>query len=45
MERQEVMITQYAEMLDMIACFSIMSGAKPKKRKKKMTYDDAMKLR
>ena len=38
------MITRYGEMLDMIACFSIENGAKPK-HKKEWSYDEAMALR
>lgn len=39
------MATRYGEMLDMIACFAIYKGAKPKKKKRKMTFDEAMMMR
>ena len=45
MTKREIMLTRYGEMLDMISCFSIYNGAKPKKEKKKWTYEEAMELR
>lgn len=42
MGRQEVMCTPFGEMLDMIACLSIYNGAKPKRRKKRITDFDAL---
>ena len=42
--REEVLVTRYGEMLDMVTCFSIYKGsAKPKKDK--MTFAEAMELR
>ena len=46
MSRQEIMITPFGEMQDMISCLSIYEGlAEPKKIKKKWNYDDAIALR
>ena len=42
MTKQEILVTRYGEMSDMISCYAIFNGAKPKK---KMSFDDAMKLR
>lgn len=37
MSKQEILITPYGEMLDMLACFQIDSGAaEPKKKKMSM---------
>jgi len=42
--REEVLVTRYGEMLDMITCYSIYKGmARPKK--KKFTFAEAMELR
>ena len=42
--REEVLVTRYGEMLDMINCFAIYKGtARPKK--KKFTFAEAMELR
>ena len=43
MSKQEIMVTRYGEMSDMISCYAIFNGAEPKK--KKMSFDDALKLR
>ena len=43
MNKQEIMITRYGEMSDMISCYAIFNGAEPKK--KKMSFDDVLKLR
>ena len=46
MARQEILVTPYGEMQDMISCLAIYEGiAKPKKAKRKMTYDEAINLR
>ena len=45
MGKQEIMVTRYGEMLDMIACLSIYNGAKPKRKAKHWTFDEAMKVR
>ena len=47
MSKREILLTRYGEMLDMIACYAIFNGAKPKKetQKKKWTFDEAVKLR
>lgn len=46
MSRQEIICTPLGEMLDMIACLAIYEGtAKPKKKRKKWAYDDAINLR
>lgn len=39
------MVTRYGELLDMIACYAISHGAKEKKKKRKMSFDDAILLR
>lgn len=40
------MTTRYGEMMDMISCFAIdENGAKPKPKKRKFTYDEAMALK
>jgi hypothetical protein len=44
MQKQEIMVTSYGEMSDMISCYAIFNGAEPLK-KHKMSFDDAMKLR
>lgn len=45
MSKREILCTPYGEMCDMISCFAIFNGAKPKQSKKTMDYDDAMALR
>lgn len=46
MRKQEILATRYGEMVDMISCFAIYNGgAKPKKKKKKWSFDEAMELR
>ena len=46
MTRQEILVTRYGEMQDMISCLAIYDGiAKPKKAEKKMSYDEAINLR
>lgn len=47
MGKKEILLTRYGEMLDMIACYAIFNGAKPKKeiKNKKWTFDEAVKLR
>lgn len=45
MGRQEIMVTRYGEMLDMIACLAIYNGATPKKKQKHWTFEEAMKVR
>ena len=45
MSKQEILVTRYGEMSDMISCYAIFNGADPKKKKHKMTFDEAMKLR
>ena len=47
MSRQEIMVTRYGEMIDMITCLQIEKGELvpvQKKVKKKWTYDEAMAL-
>ena len=44
MTKQEIMVTRYGEMSDMISCYAIFNGADPKKTRK-MSFDDAMQLR
>lgn len=45
MTKQEIMATRYCEMLDMIACFAIYKGAKPKKKKNAWSFDEVIQLR
>lgn len=42
MAKQEIMVTRYGEMADMISCFAIFNGAT---QKRKLSFDEAMKLR
>jgi len=46
MSRDETIITDYSEMMDMLICYAIEQGtARQKKRKKHMTYDEAISLK
>lgn len=45
MSRREIMATRYGEMLDMVSCFAIYNGAEPKKKKRKLSFDEALALR
>lgn len=40
MTAAEIRVTRWGEMLDMIACNAISNGAKPKKKKKKVTMEE-----
>lgn len=42
MSKQEIMVTRYCEMGDMISCYAIFNGADPKH---KMSFDEAINLR
>ena len=42
--REEVLVTRYGEMLDMINCYSIYNG-NAKTKKSKMTFAEALELR
>lgn len=43
MEKREILITRYGEMLDMITCFAIYNGSvKEKPHKKKWKYEDVI---
>lgn len=44
MERTEILITRYGEMLDMINCFAIYNGNATAK-KRKLRHDEVMSLR
>ena len=44
MTKQEILVTRYGEMSDMISCYAIFNGAEPK-HKRKLTFDEAMSLR
>jgi hypothetical protein len=46
MDEQEIMSMRYGSMLDMISCFSIYRGsAQQKPKKKKLTYDEIIRLK
>lgn len=46
MSREETIITDYSEMMDMLICYAIEQGtARQKIRKKHMTYDEAISLK
>lgn len=45
MSKQEIMATRVGEMKDMISCFAIYNGATPKKKKKSLSYEAAVKVR
>ncbi len=45
MGKQEILCTTYGEMCDMISCFSIFNGAKPKKKKRMYSFDEVLALR
>lgn len=45
MSRREILLTRYGEMLDMIACLAIQNGAPPKREKRKISFEEAMKWR
>lgn len=39
------MNTRVGEMMDFLACMAISNGAEPKKKKKKMSFEEIMALR
>lgn len=43
MSREEIDVTPYGEMVDLITCLSIFNGTAEQKRK--LSYDEAIKLR
>ena len=47
MSKQEILVTPYGEMRDMIACLSIYNGTARQKitESKDMTYDEVMNMR
>lgn len=45
MSKQEILITPYGEMHDMIACLAIYEGNAEPAKKRKWTFDEAMRLR
>lgn len=45
MSKREIMITRYGEMIDMLNCMAIERGAKPKKKMRKWSFDEAISLR
>ena len=46
MDRREIIVTRFGEMMDMLACLAIYEGsAEPKKKKRRMSFDEAIKLR
>lgn len=46
MDKREILVTPYGEMIDMISCLSVYQGvAREKKKKRKLSYDEAIALR
>ena len=45
MSRREVMATRWGEMLDLVACMAIWNGAKPKRKKKILSFEDIFLMR
>ena len=45
MEKQEILLTPFGEFMDLISCLSIYNGnAKPKKQRRKLSYQEIMAL-
>ena len=44
MDRREIMLTPVGEMRDMIACMAIFNGAKPKQKKKKLSFLETLEV-
>lgn len=42
MSAQEIRVTRWGELMDMIACNAIYNGAKPKRKKKKLTMEQIL---
>lgn len=45
MTKQEILVTPYGEMMDMISCLAIYEGNANQKIKRSWTYEDAIGLR
>lgn len=45
MSKQEILLTRYGEMSDMISCFAIYHGAEQKRKRKRLSFDEAIALR
>ena len=45
MSKREILTTRYGEMIDMLNCMAIERGAKPKKKMRKWSFDEAISLR
>ena len=45
MSEKEVDLTRWGEMLDYLACMAIESGAKPKRKKKILSFEDIFLMR
>lgn len=45
MSKQEILHTRYRDMCDMISCFAIFRGAKPKNPKRHLSFEEALLLR
>lgn len=45
MTKQEILITPFGEMMDMISCLAIYEGTADPIYKKKWTFDEAMRLK
>lgn len=46
MPKEEILITRYGEMIDMINCLAIYEhGAKQKKKRRNFSYEEAIALR
>lgn len=44
MSKQEILSTPIGEMMDMLACFSIVEGGAEPKKKHKMTMEELLRL-
>lgn len=45
MTADEIRVTRWGEMLDMIACIAIQNGAEPKRKKKILSFADIFNMR
>lgn len=45
MSRQEIIVTPFGEMMDMIACLAIYEGRADQKIRRPVSYDEAISMR